>query len=281
MAQGKFFSRLLLLGIIVISAHGSQQKETIQKTDDTEREIKTLIDRTKKILTNYGCTPTSSNNVDVFIVEPDSPVGQALLANQINVFNNAMVFSYGNLTPLVVADKGLIDILTVDELQSILAHEAGHADYKKKNGQKEQRAKNFYIGASCITAAPFLAYYIYIYAWSTSPDFYAKLKAASAYLVGVGLIFSIIPFSRWRERCAEKAADLYAVKSTQSKTLASALEKMRKRETELYPVSTRNYEWQEKWCPWGLNHPTLAERKKYIEACQLPKSEPTVQVQVA
>jgi len=282
--QKFFFSRLLLLSIIVTSVYANQQKETTQKTDDTEREIKTTIDRTKKILTSYGCVPTTVNKMDVFIVEPDSPVGQALLTNQLNIFNNATVFSYGDLTPLVVADKGLVDILTTDEFQSILTHETGHAVYKKAHSQKERKLQRLCLGLSLTAAVPLFIYTIYIgspYFKATKPTSIDSLKALGAELLGLAALASNGLFKLWRERVSEKAADLYAVSTMQSKALASALEKMRKRETELYPVSTRNYEWQEKWCPWSLNHPALATRKKYIEAYQLPKQEPAVQTQAA
>jgi len=262
--------------------------------DDQERELKTWIDRTKKKLISHNCEPVSETNYpeihkdicdmavvcgiekpEIFLVDADSPAGVALNVENIYFFNNAWVFSRSGITTLIIVDKGLFEFLTPEELKSIIAHEFSHIVYKKDWFDYEERLARVVRALGIVGVFVPMAYAVYVV--KMSEDRAASggeiLKVCGAYGVALMSMFVSNLFLLWRCRNQEKDADLSAIRLTKSKALASALEKMRKRFAELYPVVTRNFAWYEKWMPWNLDHPTLAKRKKYIEAHDLSQQE--------
>ncbi len=292
-----YFFSFFLFGVVSNSLQGAQQQVVDTKVDNEERELKTFIDRTKKMLENHGCVPVNEQNYpavfksvqellakcavgnpEVFVIESDSVAGTALLTNGIHFFNNARVWSRNGIASLIIIDKGLVDLLTTDELKSIIAHEMAHIKYKSENSQRERKLEKGYMYFSRGLSVPFFVYACYR---STFPSVLERLKGVPATLIG-GLLWASAPFfNKWRARCEEKAVDLRAVSIMHSKVLVRALEKMDQRINELYPVCMRNYAWWAKWFPYVLDHPVMKERKKYIEAYQLPELAPNIETIVA
>ena len=288
-----YFLSFLLFGVIISSVQGDQQQSADKKIDNEERELKTFIDRTKKMLANHGCVPVNEQNYpavfksvqelltkcsignpEIFVIEPDSVAGTALLTNGIRFFNDARVWTRNGDASLIIIDKGLVDLLTTDELNSIIAHEMAHITYRSENSQRERRLKKGYVYLSCGLSVPFFVYAVYC---STFPSVLERLKGTPASLIGGLLLASAPYFNNWRARCEEKSVDLRAVSIMHSKALVSALEKMDQRIDELYPAWARNYDWWVKWFPYILDHPATKERKRYIEAYQLPELAPNIE----
>lgn len=241
------------------------------------------IDYYKKQFIDNGCAPVSEEHYrdvfflvkkltaqfcvdepEVFILEPNSIAAKAL---PVDLFDNIWVFTCPESVALIVIDKGLIGAITLQELESLIAHEMSHIVYRKKYGQKEYWAKVGYCGLSVTFSGACLGYWIYTTITATSSQEY--VKAWLAYMSAWAAIGSNVLFARWRSRCEEQFADLYSIAVIRNKCLANALEKMRKRDIALRPALARSYARFERWCSWLLDHPAHKDRLQYIAGCQL------------
>lgn len=261
----------------------AQQEEQPKKLDDEERQFKTVLDSICKGLASNQCLAVNGHYYpevvrvvkefaesvkieapQTFVVDADSQAGWFLKNLGLDVTNNARVLYMGNVACVVLIDQWLVDNLTPGEVKSIIAHEMAHTLYKESTLIKAVKISAYGVcGATALLAL--VKYVIEQDRFKETGENGALVKSIAWLLTFAGVCSAVAPIELCSDRYQEKIADFLAVQLTKSKELASALEKMRQHDKDLYPVAMRSLERREKWLPWTLTHPTLAQRKEYIE----------------
>jgi len=169
---------------------------------------------------------------------------------------------------VILLGSWLIDNLTNDELEGIIAHELNHI---KKDHVVRNIGTLCCVGAGYLIAAATVATVLYKYGYLNKESWSKinkKFKNTPATTSAIGTSALLLPAKLLMTKLSrkfEKEADLGAIDTTGNKELATALGK--------FDIMQKKYSPFSRWINTKFNflssHPTTEARKKYIEKAKL------------